>query len=117
MMDVDLEGIPQIDRPEGGTHLRPSDYEAINVRVEMPSTFQAVRRAYKRELQALLLLYHRDGMRRVYCEADDREYLIDDEGLKLAAIWIAKPVDAAVVIIRTEQYAVPITECDIDGQI
>lgn len=116
---INVEGIPQLDRDVGkrardnrARRLREIDYETLGalqprsiVADVIEKRVAELRAAYQTELQRLLLLVHRPGLRRVYAEKDQREYIIDGAGNKLASIWVQWPDPGEfIVVIRSEVY-------------
>lgn len=126
---INVEGIPQLDgagkraRDNRARRLRELDYEMLGALQPRSITADLLekrvaelRAAYRNELHRLLLLVHRPGLRRVYAKEDQREYIIDGAGNKLAALWIQYPDPGEyIVVIRSEVYTLSGTEAVGNG--
>lgn len=118
---IDLDGMPQFDREEPSAserararraeRLRRADFRSFPVvkrplSLSIDGKIQEIRRAYRAELERLSLLVYRPGLQRAYVQGDDREYLLDAAGRKLAAIWVQHPDPGEfILVIRSEVYA------------
>lgn len=123
---MNFDGMPQFDEPSEtamraratrAARLRAVDFSVVGaLRPQIVDDPIAKRTAelrdmYRGELERLTLMFHRPGMQRVYADAEKREYLVDRDGLRLAALWVDWPDPGEyIVVIRSEVYGMPLIE-------